>query len=234
MCNPKVLASLVGTIYALFMYFLFSGNLFYAESISALILPVLTLAYFCNVERRSLFFILFLLLHSISDVMVIFSNKLDYDVDYFLGNILYILSYIALTIEIGRNLSLSYIFKHHLFSIIVLFFLNSYIAYVLLQIVNPYLHMGAEYVVEIAYNISMLMILSLALLNYFYKDSRKAFYILIGAMCIVFAEVINVTYLYVSHQSLLNFLTISLGLIGFYFLYEQAKLKYKGKDKVVH
>lgn len=234
MCSPKVLASLVGTIYALFVYFLFSGNLFYADSVSALILPVLTLAYFCSIDKRSLYFILFLVLHSISDIMIIFSHKLDYDVDYFLGNTLYILSYIALSIEIGRNLSLGYIFKHYLFSIIVLFFLNSYIAYVLLQIVKPYLALGAEYVVEMMYNISMLMILSLSLLNYFYKDSRKAFYILIGTICIVFAEVINVTYLYAWHQNLLYFFTISLGLVGFYFLYEQAKLKYKNKDKVVH
>jgi predicted membrane protein len=103
---------------------------------------------------------------------------------------------------------------------------------VLSQIVNPYLELGAEYVLEIVYNISMLMILSLGLLNYFYKNNRKAFYILIGALCIVFAEVINIAYMYVSHQNLLNFLTISLGLVGFYFLYAQAKLKYEKQDEI--
>ncbi|TBN04383.1 hypothetical protein EYD45_07130 [Hyunsoonleella flava] len=234
MCSPKVLACMVGSIYALFVYFLFSGKLFYADATSALILPIITIAYFCNVEKRSLYFVLFLVLYSISDLMIIFSDKLSYHIDYFIGNGLYILAYIALTIEIGRNLSLSYILKHYLFSIIVLFILNSYIAYVLLQIVNPYLDLGAEYILEIVYNASMLMILSLALLNYFYKDSRKAFYILVGAICIVFAEVINIAYLYVSHQNLLNFFTISLGLVGFYFLYEQAKLKYRKQDKVLN
>lgn len=232
MCSPKVLAFLIGSIYALFVYFLFSDLLFYAESSSALILPILTLWYFCSVKERSLYFVLFLVLYSISDLMIIVSGKLTYHIDYFLGNTLYILAYIALILEIGRNLSLRYIFKNNLFSIIVLFLLNTYIAYVLMQIIKPYLDLGAEYALEIIYNISMLMILSLALLNYFYKDSRKAFYILIGALCIVFAEVINVAYLYISHQSLLSFLTISIGLVGFYFLFEQSKLKYKKQDKV--
>ncbi len=231
MCSPKLLAFLIGLIYALFVYFLFSGHLFYADSASSLILPVLTLGYFCNVKKRSLYFILFLVLYSMSDLMIIFSDKLLYKLDYFIGNSLYILAYIALIIEIGRNLSFQYIIKNYLFSIIVLFVLNTYIAYVLLQVVHPYLQLSAEYILEIVYNISMLMILSLALLNYFYKDSRKSFYILIGAICIVFAEVINIAYLYVSQQNLLNFFTISLGLIGFYFLYEQAKLKHKKEDK---
>ena len=232
MCSPKLLAFLIGIIYALFVYLLFSGHLFYAEGVSALFLPVLTLGYFCNVKKRSLYFILFLVLYSISDLMTIISGSLSHDVLYFLGNSLYILAYLALTVEIGKNLSFQYIIKNYLFSIIVLFLLNTYIAYVLLQVVNPYLILGAAYILEIVYNISMLMILSLALLNYFYKnDSRKAFYILIGTICIVFAEVINVAYLYITHKNLLNFFTISLGLVGFYFLYEQSKLKYKMEDK---
>ncbi|GAL65733.1 hypothetical protein [Jejuia pallidilutea] len=232
MCSPKVLAFLIGSIYALFVYFLFSNNLFFADSTSALLLPIITLAYFCTVKHRSIFFVLFLVFYSISDLMIIISDNLTYHEDYFIGNTLYILAYISLTIEIGRNLSLKYTFKNNLFSIIVLFILNTYIAYVLSQIVNPYLELGAEYVLEIVYNISMLMILSLGLLNYFYKNNRKAFYILIGALCIVFAEVINIAYMYVSHQNLLNFLTISLGLVGFYFLYAQAKLKYEKQDEI--
>lgn len=234
MCSPKVLASIIGSIYALFVYFLFSDSLYYADSASALILPILTLAYFCNVEKRSLYFVLFLVFYSISDLMIIISDKLTYDFDYYVGNSLYILAYIALTIEIARNISFTYIFKHHLFSVIVLFALNSYIAYILSKIINPHLEFGSQYVLEIIYNISMLTILSIALLNYFYKDSRKAFYLLIGAICIVFAEVINVAYLYITHQNLLNFFTISLGLVGFYFLYEQAKLKYRQKDKAIY
>ncbi|WP_165454319.1 hypothetical protein [Hyunsoonleella pacifica] len=166
--------------------------------------------------------------------MIIFSQYMPHYVDYFLGNTLYILAYLALAIEIARKLSVSYILKHYLFSVIVLFLLNSYITYVLFQIVNSHLLKGAEYVLEIVYNISMLMILSLALLNYFCKDSRKAFYILVGTVCIVFSEVINVAYLYVAHQNLLNFFTISLGLVGFYFLYEQAKLKYRKQDSTIN
>ncbi|WP_203256983.1 hypothetical protein [Hyunsoonleella ulvae] len=234
MCSPKVLATFVGFIYALFVYFLFSGNILYADGVGALILPVITLGYFLHVKKRSLYLILFLIFHSISDILMLFSQYMSDDVDYFVGNTLYVLAYIALAIEIAKDLSISYILKHYLFSIIVLFLLNVYISYVLFQIISTYLDVGIKYVLELVYNISMLIILSLALLNYFCKDSRKAFYILVGAICIVFSEVISIAYLYVSDTNLLNFFAISLGLIGFYFLYEQAKLKYRKQDKVLH
>ncbi|MFD2726423.1 hypothetical protein [Hyunsoonleella rubra] len=227
MCSPKLLAFLVGSVYTLFVIFQFKGDEYIAESCSAFILPLLAMGYFCMVQKRSLFFILFLVLYSISDLMVIFSKSLPGDVDYFLGNSLYILAYLSLLIEISKSLCFKYVLKNYKFSIAVLLALNAYIAYALLKVVNPYLIFGSEYFIEITYNVSMLLILSVALLNYFQKDSRKAFYILIGALCIVFSEVLNVAYLYVSHQNLLNFLTVTIALVGFYFLYEQTKLNYK-------
>ncbi|MEW4924198.1 hypothetical protein [Algibacter sp. 2305UL17-15] len=227
MCNTKVLAFLVGIVYSLFVYFLFSGNTFEAECFSALILPILTLGYFCGAEKKSIYFIAFLVLYSISDLMVIVSDVFSDIVYYFVGNSLYILAYVALVIEISKSLNLKEMLKHYKFSILVLLLLDSFIAYSLLDVVDPYLDLGSEYFIEITYNISMLLILSLALLNYFHQESRKAFYLLIGAICIVFSEVLNVAYMYVSHQNLLSFLTITLALVGFFFLYQQTKLKYK-------
>ena len=236
MCSPKVLATIIGSIYTLFVYFLFSNLLGYADNTSAFILPVLALAYFCNVEKEnwSLFFILFLVLYSISDLMILISDKLPFYYDYFIGNALYILAYISLSIEIGRNISFTYILKNYIFSVIVLFILNCYIGYKISQIINPYLEFGSEYLTEIMYNVSMLMVLSLALLNYFCNDSKKALYVLIGAICILFSEVLSVAYLYVSHQSVLNFFTITLKLIGVYFFYGQAKLKYAKQEKAIY
>lgn len=230
MYASKVLLSLLAFIYALFIYFLFSGYVLYAENITTLILPIITLAYFYNVKKRSTYFTVFLILHSISDLMFIISEKLPDDSDYYIGNSLYILAYLALIVEIGKNLSFQYIFKKYLFSIIIMFFLNYYISYELLQIVNPNLILSTVYIIELVYNISMLMVLTLALLNYLDKDNKKAFYILIGAICIVFLEVINIAYLYVSGTATLKFFSFSLGLLGFYFLYEQSNLSYRNKE----
>ncbi len=227
MCSPKLLAFLVGTAYALFVYFQFQGNEYMAQCCSALILPILAVGYFCIAQKKSLFFILFLILYSVSDLLVIFSPKIPMEIDYFLGNTLYILAYISLVIEISKSLCFKYVLKHYKFSILVLLGLNAYIAYALLQVVHPFLDWNSQYILEVVYNVSMLLILSVALLNYFHKDNRKAFYILIGALCIVFAEVLNVAYMYVSNQNLLSFLTITIGLLGFYFLYQQARLNYK-------
>ncbi len=230
MCNPKVQIVLLSVCYILFVCFLFTENVFLTQCFSALILPVITLCYFCSIKQRSIYFVLFLVIYSISDLITIFSDSLPTLTSYYLCNTLYILAYIALVVEIAQSLDFKHILKNYKFSIAVLFALNAYIAYQLLRIVNPDLILGSIYFVELTYNVVMLLILSLALLNYFYKDSRKAFYILIGALCIVFAEVLNIAYLYVSHQNLLSLLTISLGLIGFYFLFAQAKLKYKKVD----
>ncbi|MGC6430478.1 MAG: hypothetical protein ACON5F_05505 [Jejuia sp.] len=233
MCGPKVQAILIGVCYTLFVYFLFSGNTFLTYCFGALILPIITVFYFCSVQQRSIYFVLFLVIYSLSDLISIFAENLPIRTGYYICNTLYILAYIALSVEIARSLDFQKILKHYKFSIIVLLLLNAYIAYQLLQIVNPDILFGSIYITEITYNIVMLLILSFALLNYFNKDSRKAFYILVGTLCIVFAEVLNVAYLYVSKQNLLSLLTISLGLIGFYFLYAQAKLNYKKTDKAL-
>lgn len=234
MHNPKIQALTLLICYALFVYFLVVDNVFMMYCFSALILPVITIFYFCCVPSKSFYFVVFLIAHSLSNIIAIFSSGMPDITGYYICNLLFILSYAALSIEIAKNIDFRYIINHHLFSIIVLFLLTGYIAYQLLQITNPDAKFGAVYVIEMIYNIVMLLILSFALLNYFHKDNRKAFYILIGAFCIVFAEVLNVAYLYMSKQNLLNFFTISIISIGFYFLFAQAKLNYRKTDKSLY
>lgn len=232
MCKNKVLVFLLGVIYLLFVYFQFSGNLYFANCVGSLILPVLTLGYFCNVKNKSVYFIVFLILYSISDMLVFVENIISPYLYYFLGNSLYILAFVAMIIEISKQLSFKYIIKNYKLYMIVLISLNIYMAYVLLDIANPYLELNSEYFIEITYNITMLLILSIALLNFFYKDSRKSFFLLVAALCLVFSDVLNMAYMYVSEQELLNLLAITLALVGFFFLYLQSRLKDKSRNAI--
>lgn len=233
MRNPKILAVVIGAIYVIFLHFLYSNNIPYAQNTSALIIPLIALAYFCHVDKKSVFFTLFLILYSLSELLGFFYHIMPESLDYIVGNGLYVLAFVALTIEISRNLSLIHIIKKYWFSIIILILLNCYITYILIEVVYPEFYLEFEYFLELIYDISMLMVLSFALLKYLNSGSEKAFYFLVGAICIVFSDVLNVAYLYVSKQKVFSVLIVSLDLIGFYFFYAQAKLRYRKKKEVM-
>ena len=147
--------------------------------------------------------------------MIFILDFMPYSYFYYVGNGLYIIAYIALFLKIVKSLSFKHILRNFKLHLIVLTILNVYIAYVLQDIVNPYVGMTNEYFVEIVYNVSMLLVLTASLLNYFYRDDKKSLLIFLGSLSIVFSEVIGVAYLYVAQQNLLNFLVTTLTLLAF-------------------
>jgi len=215
---------LVLLVYLGFVIFQFSNNDYLATAFDAFLLPLITVGYFIADRKPNLYFAIFLLCYSVSDLMVFIVDFIPYRFYYFVGNGLYILAYFALLIKILKSLSFSHIIKNFKLHLIVLTALNVYIAYVLQVIVNPYVEMTNEYFVEIVYNIMMLLVLSASLLGYFYRDNRKALFMFLGSLAIVFSEVIGVAYMYVAKQDLLNFLTTSLTLLAFFFYCKQSSL----------
>lgn len=224
MNKSKILVGLVLLVYALFVIFEFRGDDLVAFNLRSLIFPFVALTYFICVKEKSIFFILFLFFYSLSELLAIISDKLNPSVDYFLGNSLYILAYLMLFIKICKSISLIHVLKNFKIHLLVLTALNIYIVYVLQVIINPHVALNYEYFIELVYNIVMLLLLSSSLINYFYRDNRKSFYLFVGSLCIVFSEVISVAYLYVAKQDLLNFIAVSLALLAFYFFYQQSRL----------
>lgn len=215
---------MVVLLYIGFVVFQFNNNDYWATILDALILPLITLAYFQDQTKPNLYFSIFLICYSVSDLMVFIVDFIPYRLYYLFGNGLYILAYLALLTKILKSLSLPYIIKNFKLHLIVLAILNIYIGYVLQNIVNPHLQMTVQYFMEITYNVSMLLVLSASLLNYFYKDNRKSLFIFLGSLAIVFSEVIAVAYMYVTEQNLLSFLSTTLTVLAFYFYYKQASL----------
>ena len=232
MKKSKLTVGMVVLLYIGFVVFQFNSNDYWAIALDALILPLITLAYFQDQTKPNLYFSIFLICYSISDIIAGISlfnfawinENIPYIYIYFVGNGLYIVAYFALLTKILNFLSLSYIFKNFKLHLVVLAALNIYIGYVLQNIVNPHLEMTVQYFMEITYNVSMLLLLSASLLNYFYKDSRKSLLIFLGSLAIVFSEVIAIAYMYVAEQNLLSFLSTSLTVLAFYFYYQQASL----------
>lgn len=230
MSKPKILVSLVLIIYILFAIFGFMGNEFVSYSLESLLLPIITISYFLFYNKKNFFFSAFILLYALSDLIGLGMYYMSYNnssnfisnFDYYLGNSLYILAYIFLSIEICKKVSLKHILQNFKIHLIILTLLNTWLVYVLQVIVEPKLNTLGEYCIELFYNIILLVLLTGALLNYFYKDNQKAFYFFLGALCIVFSEVIEVAYIYISKRSLLGFFSTSLTLVAFYFFCKQT------------
>ncbi|WNH09692.1 hypothetical protein [Thalassobellus suaedae] len=233
MYKSRILVGLLVLFYIVFVFFQLKGNLTLAENFDALLVPTITLAYFLFVKRKTLFFSLFLILFSISDLMVLIDDYIPYKIDYFVGNALYILAYVSLFLKICKSISIIHVLKNFKIHLIVLIALSFYIVYVLQVIIDPYVKMTNEYYVELVYNIVMLVTLSASLLNFFYRDNNKSLYLFIGVLCIVFSEVIWVAYTYVAERNLLNIISGTLSLLAFYFFYKQSKLVDEDKKEIV-
>lgn len=227
MYKSKILLGLIVLAYILFVVFQFSGNEFVASSFSSFIFPLIALFYFTTIKNRTLLFSLFLISYSLSELMFFSIGYIPYMYFYYVGNILSMLSYAFLLLEVCKSVCAFNILKNFKIHVVVLIGLSVYIAYVLQQAINPHLEMTADYLIEITYNITMLLLLSLSLLNYLNKDDRKSLLFFFGALFIVFSEVINVAYLYVAHQNLFNFISVSLFVLAFYFLYQQSRVESK-------
>ena len=231
MYKSKILVGLVLLIYILSVLFQYGGESIIANSLKSFILPIITVLYFLTVKSKTLFFSLFLVIYSFSDLMIFVEPYIPSNVDYYLGNSLYILAYTFLFIEVCKSVSIFYILRHYKIHLFILTILNIYIIYVLLVIVNPYILKTNQYYMELTYNIIMLLVLSLTLINYFYRDNVKSLYLFLGALCIVFGEVIWVAYIYISERDLLNILSSALYILSFYFFYRQSELFYEDRKE---
>ena len=223
MTKSKILIGLVVLLSTLFIVFQYNNNVVLSTMVRALIVPMISLLYFLNVKKRSIFFTIFLVLFSISEVTVLFSSYFPYQSEYFVGNSLYILAYIFLIYEILRDLDFAYLFKNFTIHLLVLSTLNIYVIYVLLKIEDPFV-IGFEFVIEFVYNIVTLFLLSISLLNYFCKDNRKSLLLFLGSICIVFSEVIQIAYYYIAQKNLLNFSYSVLLILAFCFYYYQSTI----------
>ena len=87
-----------------------------------------------------------------------------------------------------------------------------------------------DYLIEILYNTVIMLLLTVTLINYINRDSKKAMNLLLGALCIVFSEVIQVAYFYVAEINFLNVAYSILLVIAFGFFYIQVGMSHEVKE----
>lgn len=233
--NSKILFGFIVILYVLFSFLEFIGNGDVALYFEGAITLGITLIYIFFVKKKDSFFLLFLILYSIADLFILIpyndENLVIEDIFYSIENSLYILAYISLTISISKSLDFKYVFKNLKAYLITLIGLNLYMIYVLQMVVKPKSINSEWYFFELFYNIIVFLLLTVALLNYIYKDNKKSMLLFLGVLLIVFSEVIDVAILYVYSQSILSIIATTLSLAGFYFLYKQSRLLNKSRKK---
>lgn len=238
MNKSKVLVSFVLIFYVLFVIFEFSGKYDLSFYFDSLLIPLITLIYMLFVKRKNRYFSLFLLFYTIGDLLGLVIEflpiKKDFlllEYEYLITNSMFIIAYIFLLIKIVKSVCFFHIIKNFKIHLLVLTVLNAYLIYVLQVIVKPNISMTIDYYLEFVYNVVTLLLLSAALLNYFYKDNQKSFYLFLGVLCIVFSEVIDIAFIYIAQRSILSFLATTLSLGAFYFLFQQSKLISKSRKE---
>lgn len=227
--KPKHLVSLILLCTLVFLVSFINGNLWLSNTAKSLVVPLFAVLYFVNSKEISPYFMIFLICYSISDLISIFGFSHELEWEYYIGNSLYIVAYLTFSFEILLSISKRHILKYFKAHVIVLLIVNVYANFVLIKFQSEYVS-SLDYAMELFYNISTLILVSVSLLNYFYRDDKKALILFLGSLSIAVSEVIQIAYYYVMNGTDSNILNVSYSLfliLGFYFYYIQSKLEYE-------
>ncbi len=230
MNDKLVLKSLLVVLAIAFIVVQVMGMEFYGAGIKAVLLIGLTALYHMSVEQKSIYFKLFLLFFTTGAILdfvawlelttTLFNNK----VYYYVINSLFIFAYLLLIIKVLRGLDLKILVRKLPFHIIILVVLDVFSVIVISETTEKVLN-PTEYLLEFVYNSVVMALLSVALLNYIYRDDIKSMNLLIGSILIFFSEVIQLAYFYIESSNTLNIMCSVLLVGAFLFFYIHSTLK---------
>ena len=233
MLNKKILPILTVILALVFIVLEIYEYEEFASFTRFLLLPLLTLTYYLSKKESTSYFFYFLLFYSVTEVTIylgcfvkrtILINYLF----YYGGNILYVTSYVFLALEIIKSMKVKQVFKRFKIYIIVLLVLDVYSIFLITEIAleSDLLNTIYDYLTELIYNTVIMTLLTITLINYISRHNAKAMYLLLGALCIVISEDMQVAYYYVSDTNILNIAYSVLLVFAFYFFYSQTNLNY--------
>lgn len=200
------------------------------ETLELLIVPFITFLYLLSKQEKPIFFTLFLVVYSVSDLINIIDQDKLYEIIYFTCNTLYIISYVFLLFEVLKSISIKIVLKKFPIHIGVLFLLNIYIIFVMTTIINPIDfetdHINYVRVIEHLYNFVLLSLLSMSFLNYLFLESYKSLLLFVGCLLITFSEFLLIGYYYLTEEmEVLGFISTLLNIVAFILFYNQSKIR---------
>ncbi|MBT8376207.1 MAG: hypothetical protein HKP45_05030 [Winogradskyella sp.] len=199
--------------------------------LSAFMLILFTILYTRHVEQRNKYFFLFLFTFTVAHVMNFTSWLLPrngfngFDVFYYVTNMLYILSYVFLILRVAIEMNFKKIFDKFTIPIIILIILDIFCVSIITATTESKLSL-TEYTLEFSYNAVIMALLSVALINYLNRDSNKAMIFLVGSVFIVFSEIIQLAYYYISDTKDLSTIYSTFLVLAFLFFFLQSGMKH--------
>ncbi|WP_299117235.1 hypothetical protein [uncultured Winogradskyella sp.] len=228
----KVVLLLLGGVFIVLQGFAFEKE---GSAISALMLVILTFLYCRWTEHKTKYFFWFLIFFTIAQLVSFYAffapEFKDSETDYFYytANTLYIISYSFLTIKMLVDLNLKKVFSELSIPIIILIVLDIFCVILVTDTTQNVLSYE-EYILEFVYNAIIMLLLSVALINYMYRNDNKSMLFLIGSICIVFSEIIQLAYYYILNDNNLGFIYSFFLVIAFLFFYLQSQLDFTGPE----
>lgn len=227
----KILKAVLVLLSITFIVFRVLTKDFLGDVTSTLLLVLLTaLYYFGNKERKPLF-LAFLITFSISELLNLsgyfFLNSYDFlDFIYYAGNILYMLSYIFLILLCSRTMRLKRILKEFTVTILILLVLGVFCVTLITETAEAQFT-TPQFIIEFAYNTVVMLLLSVALINYMDKENNKAMLFFIASMLIFFSEMVQLAYFYIKEMPHLAAIYSIFLVLAFTFFYIQSQLDFK-------
>lgn len=231
MQRTQILLAIVVVLVAAFLGLVIFQQDELSDYVRPFILPMVTVLYCTSGNCRRNYFFYFLLFYAISEFLAVFyyygnwTRQLE-DIFYYACNSLYIMAYIALTMEVLKTMDLSTILKRFSVHIVILIILDIYCVVLVTDVAvkSGALEYTVDKFLEAIYNIVIMALLTITLVNYLHRDTKKAMNLLLGSLCIVFSEVIQVAYYYVSEMIILGIAYNILLVLAFVFFYMQVGL----------
>jgi hypothetical protein len=236
MTIPKILISLLIALSVVFIGLQVYQMEIEATGLRALAFVLLTTLYFVSVKKIRPFFFSFLITFTIAEVLSFLRFFVDppplndSDVIYYVVNSLYIISYALLIAQVLSVMNVIEMVKKYPFHLLILIVLDVFSVIIVTNTAIGSLTYY-PYFVELVYNAVIMLLLTVTLINYIHREDKKAINLLIGSIFILFYEVLQLAYFYVTDINILNVICSVCLVIGFAFFYMQSRLSYEWREQ---
>ncbi len=200
-----------------------------ASVVAATMFILLTYLYHITTFDKRRYFLLFLIAFSLGKILeaytyVFVDVNSEPDYGYYISNGLYMLSYTFLIIQCISSMNMKVVLSKFFVTIAILIVLGVFCVTLITETTQSIFNFS-EYLLEFVYNAIIMILLSLSLINYMYRDSKKAILFFIASMFIFFSEMIQMAYYYIAELEFLAAIYSVFLVSAFAIFYVQSQLK---------
>ena len=233
--HTKIVTLILIILTVMFFIGVLTNNPFLEGLFKTLILFTFVLFYFTKSRRKNLLFGGFLCFLTIAEGSKVYFD-FKYDLFSATTNTFFIVAYLLLIFYIHSNMNTVKVLKEYWLQTLFLFGSSLYILYNLnniMSLADKYDFYSYTYLIENAYNVIILWLVSISLLSFLNLDNKRNMLIFIISACFGLAEIIQVPYMFLSAKQSLHIGYSLLYLMGYLFVYIYVATRYNKQFKIL-